>query len=98
MAGQPQSFEEAKARLNDIADAVGDADLSLDDALDLFEEAVALGLRVSDLIEEGIVIDAENAHDHASAETERDPHDASAQTGVAQRKEPENAATDSADR
>lgn len=54
---QPASFEEAKARLEQIADAVGNEDMPLDEALDLFEEAVALGLAVSDLVEEGIVVE-----------------------------------------
>ena len=57
MAGQPQTFEDAKARLQEIADAVSSDEMPLDEALDLFEEAVALGLAVSDLIEEGIVVD-----------------------------------------
>ena len=58
-AGQPRDFEGAKARLEEIANAVGDESLSLDEALDMFEEAVALGLKVSDYIEEGIAVDDE---------------------------------------
>ena len=38
----------------EIADAVDDESLSLDEALDLYEEAVALGLKASDLLEAGI--------------------------------------------
>lgn len=48
------SFEAVKARLDEIVDAVGDNELALDDALALYEEAVGLGLRASDLLEEDI--------------------------------------------
>lgn len=54
-----QDFGSAKARLEEIAEAVSDENMPLDDALDLFEEAVALGLKVSDLLEDGIVIEDE---------------------------------------
>ena len=47
-------FESVKARMAEIADAVDDEGLSLDEALDLYEEAVALGLKASDLLEVGI--------------------------------------------
>lgn len=56
------SFESLKARLDEIVDAVSDDTLPLDDALALYEEAVALGLRASDLLEENISArDAEEA-------------------------------------
>nr|AHF26101.1 exonuclease VII small subunit [uncultured bacterium Contigcl_1769] len=51
---QYRDFEAIHVRLQEIVEAVGDDGLPLDDALDLYEEAVALGLRVSDLLEEGI--------------------------------------------
>lgn len=51
---QAPDFESVKTRLAEIADIVGDENLSLDDALDLYEEAVALGLKASDLLEIGI--------------------------------------------
>ena len=50
-------FEALKARLEHIAQAVSDESLPLDDALDLYEEAVTLGLKATDLLEDGIVID-----------------------------------------
>lgn len=53
--GQPADFQAVKDRLAEIADAVDDESLSLDAALDLYEEAVALGLQASDLLESGIV-------------------------------------------
>lgn len=49
-----ESFEDLKVRLDEIVEAVSDDDLPLDEALELYEEAVALGLRASDLLEEGI--------------------------------------------
>lgn len=48
------SFEAVKTRLDEIVDAVGDEELALDDALALYEEAVGLGLRASDLLEDNI--------------------------------------------
>ena len=54
-----QSFEDVRARLDEIVQAVSDDELPLDDALNLYEEAVSLGLRVSDLIEVGIDADSE---------------------------------------
>ena len=48
------SFEELKSRLDEIVEAVNDTDLPLDQALSLYEEAVGLGLRASDLLEQGI--------------------------------------------
>lgn len=48
------TFEAVQSRLDEIVEAVGDENLSLDDALALYEEAVNLGLRGSDLLEENI--------------------------------------------
>ncbi|MEY8562389.1 exodeoxyribonuclease VII small subunit [Eggerthellaceae bacterium 3-80] len=48
------NFESLKARLDEIMEAVADSELSLDDALTLYEEAVSLGLRATDLLEENI--------------------------------------------
>lgn len=45
------TFDEVANRLKEIADKVGDENLPLDDALNLYEEAVGLGLRASDLLE-----------------------------------------------
>ena len=51
------SFESLKKRLEEIAEAVGDESMALDDALDLYEEAVELGMRVSDVLEDDIEVD-----------------------------------------
>lgn len=47
-----ESFEQIKGRLDKIVDAVSAEDLSLDEALELYEEAVQLGMRASELIEQ----------------------------------------------
>lgn len=49
-----QEFGVVKQRLETIAEAVENPDMPLEEALDLFEEAVALGLKVGDLLETGI--------------------------------------------
>ena len=49
-----QDFGAVKQRLEAIAETVESPDLPLDEALDLFEEAVALGLKVGDLLETGL--------------------------------------------
>lgn len=56
---QSNEFEAVKARLEEIAREVEDDSLSLDDALDLYEEAVKLGLQASDLLEIGIEVEEE---------------------------------------
>lgn len=55
------SFEDVKTRLDEIVDAVGDESISLDAALDLYEEAVKLGMQASTLLEEGIAAQADAA-------------------------------------
>lgn len=49
-----QGFADVKERLDEIVDAVNDDDISLDAALDLYEEAITLGMKVSSLLEEDI--------------------------------------------
>ena len=68
--GVPQDFEAIKARLDEIVDAVNDDSIPLDDALDLYEEAVALGMRVSEVLEEGIKVDDAALDDPADAEAD----------------------------
>lgn len=68
MAGEDfETFDAVKARLDAIVEAVSDDALPLDDALALYEEAVALGLRASDLLESDIDIAQERAALEASA-------------------------------
>ena len=64
MAGESYaSFDQVKASLDEIVDAVGSSEMPLDEALSLYEEAVGLGLRASELLEENI--EARDAEDGA---------------------------------
>lgn len=56
---QPNEFQRLRERLEEIADAVDNEDISLDDALDLYEEAVTLGLQATDLLDVGITAQEE---------------------------------------
>ncbi len=47
-------FQQVKARLDEIIEQVEDESMPLDEALTLYEEAVALGLKVGALLEESI--------------------------------------------
>lgn len=49
-----QDFQQVKNRLDEIIERIDDDEISLDDALTLYEEAVALGLKVGSLLEENI--------------------------------------------
>ena len=49
-----KDYSQLKERLDQIVEAVNDEDISLDDALALYEEAVKLGSKASALIEEDI--------------------------------------------
>ena len=62
------TYAEVKERLDEIVDAVNDDDLSIEDALALYEEAVGLGLAASDLIERDI--DERRLAEEAEAEAE----------------------------
>ena len=50
-----RSFEDLKTRLDEIVALVSDDSLPLDEALDLYEEAVGIGLSASRIMEEGDV-------------------------------------------
>lgn len=51
---EAQTYDQVKARLDEIVEAVGADELPLEKALDLYEEAVRLGMQASDLIEKDI--------------------------------------------
>lgn len=74
MAGESYaSFDQVKARLDEIVDAVGSSEMPLDEALSLYEEAVGLGLRASELLEENIEArDAEDGADDGADATGRE--------------------------
>lgn len=59
----PQTFEDIKARLDEIVEAVSDEELPLDQALGLYEEAVGIGLAASRIMEEGIAANTAEAAD-----------------------------------
>ena len=59
----PQTFEDIKARLDEIVAAVSDEELPLDEALSLYEEAVGIGLTASRIVE------AESAEAQASSDS-----------------------------
>lgn len=65
------TFAGVKTRLSEIVDEVSNDALSLDEALALYEEAVTLGLRASDLLEAGIDADTD-AEDEAASENPDD--------------------------
>lgn len=67
---EEQTFEQVNDRLKEIVAQVEDESMPLDDALDLFEEAVKLGTRASTLLEEDIAARnaAEDAVDEVAAE------------------------------
>jgi exodeoxyribonuclease VII small subunit len=50
------NFESVKTRLAEIADAIDGEGVELDEALDMYEEAVALCLKASDLLETGVEV------------------------------------------
>lgn len=65
----PQTFEDIKARLDEIVAAVSD-EVPLDEALSLYEEAVGIGLTASRIVEEGIATkEAESAEAQASSDS-----------------------------
>lgn len=51
---QGRTFEDVHERLSEIVDEVTAEDISLDDALKLYEEAVKLGLSACDLSEQDL--------------------------------------------
>ena len=76
-------FAAVKTRLAEIAEAVSDESLPLDEALDLYEEAVALGLQASDLLETGIAVPADDELVASETGENEDAHDASDATAEA---------------
>jgi exodeoxyribonuclease VII small subunit len=61
------SYSQVNDRLKQIIAQVSDGSIALDDALDLFDEAVQLGVRASTLMEEDIT-----SRDLAAASDEAD--------------------------
>ena len=76
------TFAGVKTRLSEIVDEVSNDALSLDDALALYEEAVILGLRASDLLEADIDADADAEDESASENPDDNAHAVSASAEV----------------
>lgn len=66
-AEDSRSFEELKMRLDEIVSLVSDDSVPLDEALDLYEEAVGIGLSASRIMEEGIA-SADSSNQNAVSE------------------------------
>ena len=72
----PQTFEDIKARLDEIVAAVSDEELPLDEALSLYEEAVGIGLTASRIMEEGIAAkEGESVEAQASSDSDTSSSD-----------------------
>ena len=90
------TFEAVQSRLDEIVEAVGDESLPLDDALALYEEAVNLGLRGSDLLEENIeAFDAQQAAE-AVEDDRRADAPADVEPGAAEGQSDDSSAQESA--
>ena len=61
------NFEDVRTRLEEIVDEVNAEDISLDDALKLYEEAVKLGLSACELSESDIFPQEESAEEAVEA-------------------------------
>ena len=83
-------FDSVKSRLDEIVTAVSNDELPLDDALDLYEEAVALGMRASDLLEVGLEVDEQPQEGAAEADGSQP---ADAQDAAGNQEEPASANT-----
>lgn len=76
MSEEMPSYESLKSRLDEIVEAVSDESLPLDDALDLYEEAVGLGLQASRLMESDIAVN--DASDQGAEPDQHEPSETSA--------------------
>lgn len=76
MSEEMPSYESLKSRLDEIVEAVSDESLPLDDALDLYEEAVGLGLQASRLMESDIAVN--DASDQGAEPDQPEPSETSA--------------------
>ena len=73
-----RTFEDMQQRLEQIVDEVAAEDISLDDALALYEEAVKLGLAACDLSETDVeaYLAASSAHEEEAGEVSAEGEDA----------------------
>lgn len=66
-----ETLDDVQKRLDEILDVVNDEETSLDEALALCEEAVGLGLRASDMLEEDAAPAESDQAQPASSEPKR---------------------------
>lgn len=78
MEGERGAFEAVRTRLDEILEAVNAEDVTLDDALALYEEAVKLGLAACDLSEKDVEAAFPEAADAADSAAEGAPEAAPA--------------------
>lgn len=74
------TFSSVKSRLDEIVEAVSDEGISLDEALDLYEEAVKLGMQASSLLEEGIA-EQDTSATEGEAQAEEGPDAVAGESG-----------------
>lgn len=67
MDSRETSFDEVRARLDEIVEEVGAEGITLDEALSLYEEAVKLGLAACDLSEQDALSAADTLDEQAAA-------------------------------
>lgn len=67
MDSREASFDEVRARLDEIVEEVGAEGITLDEALSLYEEAVKLGLAACDLSEQDALSAAGMLDEQAAA-------------------------------
>lgn len=67
MDSRETSFDEVRARLDEIVEEVGSEGITLDEALSLYEEAVKLGLAACDLSEQDALSAADMLDEQAAA-------------------------------
>lgn len=88
------TFEESKARLEEIANLVEDPAISLDEALALYEEAVKIGLHACDVSEQDILVDETDDEVHCSAEQPGDEPSSAAESSASEQGALAGGATD----
>ena len=95
-AAIPTSFGTVTDRLSEIAEVMEDTTMPLDDALDLLEEAVALGMQASNLLESDMnERDAQDEEEEAALDAEDAAIEAAFGTGpVAEEAQDETQATE----
>lgn len=81
-----EDFSQVKERLDEIVEAVSSDDMELEQALDLYEEAIKLGMQASSMLEENILgsseeIDSEPAPESAEGEPQTENHQAEVTPG-----------------